>query len=116
MHDAICVVRNLVRDRRVVFGGGAADLACSQAIAAQADMTPGVEQYALRAFSEALEVIPMALAENSGLSPIDITSTIKLKQVAESNPRLGVNCMESGIAGKGGGDKSLMFYSHFPQT
>lgn len=98
VHDAVCVVRNLVRDRRVVYGGGAADLACSQAIAAQADLTPTVEQYALRAFSEALEVIPMALAENSGLSPIEITSTIKQRQVKEDNPRLGVNCMECGIA------------------
>lgn len=98
VHDAICVVRNLVRDRRVVYGGGAADLACSAAISSQADLTPGVEQYALRAFSEALEVIPMALAENSGLSPIQITSTIKQRQIKEDNPRLGVNCMESGIA------------------
>ncbi len=37
IHDALCVIRNLVKDSRVVYGGGAADLACSLAVAAEAD-------------------------------------------------------------------------------
>ena len=37
MHDALCVVRNLVRDSRVVYGGGAAEIACSVAVANEAD-------------------------------------------------------------------------------
>ena len=37
MHDALCVVRNLVRDSRVVYGGGAAEIACSLAVSQQAD-------------------------------------------------------------------------------
>lgn len=37
LHDALCVIRNLVRDSRIVYGGGAADLACSLAVAAEAD-------------------------------------------------------------------------------
>ena len=37
IHDALCVIRNLVRDNRVVYGGGAADIACSLAVAAEAD-------------------------------------------------------------------------------
>ncbi|GMF73248.1 unnamed protein product [Aspergillus oryzae] len=32
LHDALCVVRNLVRDNRVVYGGGAAEIACSIAV------------------------------------------------------------------------------------
>lgn len=100
MHDAICVIRNLVRDSRVVYGGGAADLACSVAVAAQADQEPGLEQYALRAFADALENIPMALAENSGLSPIDVASRVKIQQSQTGNPRLGVNCVQGGISGK----------------
>lgn len=32
MHDALCVVRNLVKDNRVVYGGGAAEIACSLAV------------------------------------------------------------------------------------
>ena len=37
LHDALCVVRNLVRDNRIVYGGGAAEIACSLAISKLAD-------------------------------------------------------------------------------
>ena len=37
MHDALCVIRNLVRDNRIVYGGGAAEIACSLAVQAEAD-------------------------------------------------------------------------------
>lgn len=59
-----------------------------------------LEQYAMRAFSDALEAIPLALAENSGLNPIQTVADIKSCQVAEGNPRLGVDCMDTGINGR----------------
>ncbi len=37
MHDALCVVRNLVRDNRIVYGGGAAEIACSVAVSQRAN-------------------------------------------------------------------------------
>ena len=37
MHDALCVIRNLVKDNRIVYGGGAAEIACSVAVAKEAD-------------------------------------------------------------------------------
>ncbi|KAJ9049830.1 T-complex protein 1 subunit epsilon [Entomophthora muscae] len=37
LHDAICVVRNLIRDNRIVYGGGAAEIACSLAVSRAAD-------------------------------------------------------------------------------
>merc|ERR1712023_461637 len=66
LHDAICVVRNLIRDNRIVYGGGAAEISCSLKVNEAADKTQGVEQYAMRAFADALEMTPMALSENSG--------------------------------------------------
>ena len=69
LHDAMCVVRNLIKDNRVVYGGGSAEIACSLAVSAYADTVPGIEQYAIRAFADALDDIPMALAENAGLQP-----------------------------------------------
>ena len=54
----------------------------------------------MRAFSDALEAIPLALAENSGLNPIQTVADIKSRQVAEKNPRLGVDCMDTGINGR----------------
>ena len=54
LHDAMCAVRNLIRDNRVVYGGGAAEITCSVKIAEVADNTPSIEQYAMRGFSAAL--------------------------------------------------------------
>jgi T-complex protein 1 subunit epsilon len=96
LHDGLCVVRNLVRDNRVVYGGGAAEIACSLYVAANADKTPGLEQYAMRAFSNALDTIPSALAENSGLAAIETVAGIKAQQLEEGNSRLGVDCLQTG--------------------
>lgn len=92
LHDALCVVRNLVRDNRIVYGGGAAEIACSLAVSKHADQISTLEQYAVRAFADALDNIPLALAENAGLSPIQVVADIKSSQLAENNPRLGVDC------------------------
>merc|ERR1711910_222067 len=96
MHDALCVVRNLVRDSRIVYGGGAAEISCSLAVSKAADKIKTIEQYAFRGFADALESVPLALAENSGLDPIKTLTQIKAQQVSENNPALGVNCMELG--------------------
>lgn len=94
MHDALCVVRNLVRDNRVVYGGGASEISCALAVSKEADSIKTIEQYAFRAFADALESIPLALADNCGLNPIKTLTDIKARQVSENNPALGVNCME----------------------
>jgi T-complex protein 1 subunit epsilon len=96
LHDAICVVRNLIRDNRIVYGGGAAEIACAIDISAAADTVTGVEQYGMRAFADALESIPIALAENSGLSPIDTLAAVKSAQINTNNPYLGVDCLQRG--------------------
>lgn len=96
LHDAMCVVRNLIKNNRVVYGGGSAEIACSLAVSSHADTVSGIEQYAIRAFADALEDIPMALAENAGLQPIAEVTTIKSRQIAENNPRLGVDCNQIG--------------------
>ncbi|KAI9092612.1 chaperonin Cpn60/TCP-1 family [Phlyctochytrium arcticum] len=96
LHDAICVVRNLVRDSRIVYGGGAAEVACSLAVAQAADSISTIEQYAMRSFAAALDAIPMALAENSGLSPIETLADVKSRQATEKNSRLGIDCNMTG--------------------
>jgi len=50
----------------------------------------------MRAFAEALDAVPIALAENSGLSAIETLAGIKSRQVKEGNSRLGVDCMQTG--------------------
>ena len=96
LHDALCVVRSLVQEPRVVYGGGASEIACSLKVAAHADQLASLEQYAFRAFAEALECIPLALAENSGLSAIHALSEVKAKQASTGNSNLGIDCMQTG--------------------
>merc|ERR1711998_160670 len=96
LHDAICVVRNLIRDNRIVYGGGAAEIACSLAVTAAADEVKSVEQYAMRAFASALDAIPMALAENAGMDPITSLANVKSSQATEKNPHLGIDCLYRG--------------------
>jgi T-complex protein 1 subunit epsilon len=96
LHDAMCVVRNLIKDNRIVYGGGSAEIACSLAVSDYADTVSGIEQYAIRAFADALDDIPMALAENSGLNTIEELTKVKSAQIKEKNPYLGVDCMSNG--------------------
>jgi T-complex protein 1 subunit epsilon len=96
LHDAMCVVRNLVRDDNIVYGGGSAELACSIAVSKEADKIAGLEQYAYRAFSDALDAIPMALAQNSGFSPIDAVTQLKALQIEKQNSAIGVDGMNLG--------------------
>eukprot|EP00877_Chromochloris_zofingiensis_P009354 jgi/Chrzof1/4672/Cz14g22090.t1 len=96
LHDALCVARNLVRDNRIVYGGGSAEISCALAVEGSADTVVGVEQYAMRAFADALETIPLSLAENSGLPPIESLTAVKARQLSESNPYLGIDCNDIG--------------------
>merc|ERR1712130_298900 len=66
------------------------------AVSKEADNIKTIEQYAFRSFADALEQVPLALAENCGLPPIETLTDIKSRQVSENNPALGVNCMELG--------------------
>lgn len=65
----------------------------------------------MRAFADALDSVPMALAENSGLSPIETLAQIKSRQAKEGNSRLGVDCMQTGTNGK-----SIQSYSDASQS
>ncbi|KAG4090557.1 putative T-complex protein 1 epsilon subunit [Neocallimastix lanati (nom. inval.)] len=96
LNDAICAVRNLIRDNRIVYGGGAAEISCALEIQKHADEISSIEQYAMRSFASALESVPLALAENSGLSPIETLAEVQSRQVKENNFRLGVDCNLTG--------------------
>lgn len=96
IHDALCVVRNLIRDSRIVYGGGAAEIACSLAVTEAAEAVTGVAQYAMRGFADALDSVAMALAENAGLQPIDTVTAVKAAQVASASPQLGIDCLGLG--------------------
>ncbi|KAJ2667988.1 T-complex protein 1 subunit epsilon, partial [Coemansia sp. RSA 1285] len=97
LHDAMCVVRNLIVDNRVVYGGAAAEISCSIEVEKEADQVSSIEQYAMRSFARALDAIPMALAENSGLPPIETLSSVKSQQIKQGVTSLGIDCMNTGV-------------------
>lgn len=101
IHDAICCVRNLIRNNRIVPGGGASEMAASIAVGKFANTFPSVEQYAIRAFAEALEAIPSALAGNSGLSVSETVPGLRLAQETTGNQWIGVDCIGTGESDMG---------------
>jgi thermosome len=72
LEDAIGVVTSAIRDKKVVAGGGAAEIEIAKGLRDYAKSVGGREQLAIEAYAEAAEVIPRALAENAGLDPIDV--------------------------------------------
>jgi T-complex protein 1 subunit epsilon len=93
IHDALCVIRNMIKDPRILYGGGASEISSSLVLNSWADQISSTEQYAIRAFADALEQIPICLAENSGYSGIEYVANLKAQQSKENNPYIGVNCL-----------------------
>jgi len=79
LHDAICVVRDIVEEPKVLAGGGAPELEVARMLKKYAETLPGREQLAVKSFAEALEAIPATLSENAGLDPIDVLSELRAK-------------------------------------
>jgi thermosome len=77
IHDALCVVRDLIQEPKMVAGGSAPEMEMSNALKKYAETLPGREQLAIRVFAEALESIAITLSENAGLDPIDILSELR---------------------------------------
>ncbi|EAY18962.1 chaperonin, putative [Trichomonas vaginalis G3] len=96
LHDALCVARNLIRDNRIVYGGGSSEIAAAIAVRKAADTNNTIHQYAMKAFADALEGIPQALAGNSGLNPIETVENIKRQQLETGITTLGVDCVFAG--------------------
>jgi len=82
VHDALCVVRCLVKKRALIAGGGAPETEVSLELAKHAQTLTGADAYCHRAFAEAFEVIPFTLAENAGLNPITTVTELRAKHEA----------------------------------
>ena len=93
IHDALCVVSTLIRCNKIVWGGGASEIAASLAVQQYANEIDSTEQYAVKAFGDALEQIPMALAENSGLNALKVLTQVKVDQTENKSAVYGIDCM-----------------------
>lgn len=91
MHDAMNVARNVMMEPRIVPGGGAVEMAVSQAIAKKADGITGVRKGPYAAVGRALEVIPRTLAQNCGANPIRTLTALRAKHATTSNASWGID-------------------------
>ncbi len=91
LHDGLCVVRNVIEDGKIVAGGGAPEAELSKGLRAYAVKVGGREQLAVEAFAEAVEEIPLTLAENAGLDPIDIMVALRAQHEKADSKYFGIN-------------------------
>ncbi len=90
IHDALCVVRQVIHDKKVVPGGGAPEIQISQKLGEFAKVQTSKVQLAVEKFAKAVEIIPRTLAENGGLDPIDVLAELHVQHSKVGN-FFGVN-------------------------
>ena len=96
LHDSIYVVKDVVMNPYVVAGGGAPEAELALRLRDYSEQVSGKEQLAIRAFADALEIIPSSLAETSGMDPIDTLA--ELRRLHEGKQTwVGVNTVERKI-------------------
>lgn len=77
LHDALCVVRCLVKKKALIAGGGAPEIEIAAQLTKQSRALTGAESICWKAFADALEVVPTTLAENAGLNSIKVVTDLR---------------------------------------
>jgi len=80
IHDSLMVVKDVVENPSIVAGGGAPEAFAAARLKEWADNFSGREQLAIKKYAEALETIPLTIAENAGMDPIDTMANLRSKQ------------------------------------
>jgi chaperonin GroEL (HSP60 family) len=96
IHDALCVVRDVIQELKIVAGGGAPEMEISKVLKDYAQSLPGREQLAIQNFGEAIEAVPLALSENAGLDSIDIQLGLRARH-EKGEKWAGVDVLGGGI-------------------
>ncbi|ERE86655.1 T-complex protein 1 subunit delta [Cricetulus griseus] len=97
IHDALCVIRCLVKKRALIAGGGAPEIELALRLTEYSRTLSGMESYCVRAFADAMEVIPSTLAENAGLNPISTVTELRNRH-AQGEKTTGINVRKGGIS------------------
>ena len=96
LHDALCVVRCLVKKKALIAGGGAPEIEIAQSLSHKAQSLSGMEAICWKAFADAMEVIPTTLAENAGLNSIKVVTDLRHRhEFGEKNA--GVSIRSGGV-------------------
>lgn len=89
--DAMGVARNVIKDAKLVPGGGASEMAVAAILKKKSMSIEGVEQWPYRAVVQALEVIPRTLAQNCGVNVIRTMTALQAKHANGENPMVGID-------------------------
>jgi len=90
LDDALNVVLDVIRSGKIVPGGGAPEIRVAENLRQYASTLEGREQLAIRAFAEAVESIPLTLAENAGFDPVDSLAGLRAKH-GQGKMNFGLN-------------------------
>jgi len=96
VHDALCVIRCLIKEKFLIPGGGAPETELAMKLSKHAESLGGMNGYCIKAFAKALEVIPYTLAENAGLHPITILTELR-KHHNKGRQFAGINVRKGGV-------------------
>ncbi|PKI85839.1 T-complex protein 1 subunit beta [Malassezia vespertilionis] len=77
LHDALSVLSQTVKESRITYGGGCAEMVMSNAVDEEAIRTPGKKSLAVEAFAQALRQLPTILADNAGLDSADLVTKLR---------------------------------------
>ncbi len=97
MHDSLMVVKDVIESPRIVGGGGAPESYIAMKLKDWSDGLDGREQLAVKKYAEALEAIPLTIAENAGMDPIDTMATLRSRQ-AQGKKWVGVDARNTKVA------------------
>ncbi|MDE1817624.1 MAG: TCP-1/cpn60 chaperonin family protein [Thaumarchaeota archaeon] len=97
MHDSLMVVKDVIEKPAVVAGGGAPEEFLASNLKEWADKFEGREQLAIKKYAEALEVIPLTIAENAGMDPINTMVTLRAKH-SQGRKWTGIDARNTRVA------------------
>ncbi len=97
LNDALGVVAAAIEDNKYLCGGGAPEMALAKRIRDYADTVGGREALAIKAFADAVEVIPKTLAENAGMDSVDVLVELRAKHEKPDGKYYGINVFEGKI-------------------
>jgi thermosome len=99
VHDAIMAVKDVVEYPYIIPAAGAAEAVLSHKIREWSNSVEGRAQLAVEQFADSIETIPIVLAENAGMDPIDTQAQLRTRISKGSNkPRYGINMIDKKIA------------------
>ena len=97
IHDSLMVVKDVIETPAIVAGGGAPEALLAAFLKDWSGKFDGRQQLAIKKYAEALEVIPLTIAENAGMDPIDTMVALRAKQ-SDGKKWTGINAKEGKIS------------------